>query len=79
MNRLSYWRAKRKLTIRELADKSDVSPTTINRLEKDHIKSSVLTLGKLADALGVDVTELAELAENPKTYALTDLTTRAQV
>jgi transcriptional regulator with XRE-family HTH domain len=79
LNRLSYWRAKRKMTIRDLADKSKVSPTTINRLEMDRIKSSVLTLGKLAEALEVDVTELAELAENPKTYALTDLTTRAQV
>jgi transcriptional regulator with XRE-family HTH domain len=79
LNRLSYWRATRKMTVRDLADKSKVSPTTINRLERDHIKSSVLTLGKLAEALEVDVTELAELAENPKTYALTNLKTRAQV
>jgi transcriptional regulator with XRE-family HTH domain len=67
------------MTVRDLADKSKVSPTTINRLERNHIKSSVLTLGKLAEALEVDVTELAELAENPKTYALTNLKTRAQV
>jgi transcriptional regulator with XRE-family HTH domain len=72
LNRLSYWRAKRELTVRELAEKTKISPTTINRLEKGHIKSTVVTLGKLANALGIDVTELAELAEDPKTYALTD-------
>jgi transcriptional regulator with XRE-family HTH domain len=68
----------RELTVRDLAEKSKVSPTTINRLEKGHIKSSMVTLGRLANALGVDVTELYELAENPKTCALTSEATRAQ-
>lgn len=77
MNRLSYWRAKRELTVRELSEKTKLSPTTISRLEKGHIKSTMVTLGKLANALDIDVTELAELAENPKTYALSSLGTRA--
>jgi transcriptional regulator with XRE-family HTH domain len=78
LNRLSYWRAKRELTVRELAEKTKLSPTTINRLENGHIKSTVVTLGRLANALDIDVTELAELAEHPKTCALTELKTRAQ-
>lgn len=77
MNRLSYWRAKRELTVRDLAEKAKLSATTINRLENGHIKSTIVTLGRLANALEIDVTELAELAENPKTYALTELETRA--
>jgi transcriptional regulator with XRE-family HTH domain len=78
LNRLSYWRAKRELTVRELAEKTKLSPTTINRLENGHIKSTVVTLGRLANALDIDVTELAELAENPKTYAPISLVTGAQ-
>lgn len=63
MNKLAYWRAKRRLTIRDLARKSGVGIATISRLESGRIKSHLVTLDKLACALEI---ELAELAEGTK-------------
>jgi transcriptional regulator with XRE-family HTH domain len=70
MNKLIYWRSKRKLTVRELAAKSKVSPTTINNLEQGYLKSHALTIAKLAEALEVDISELADFIASPKTVAL---------
>lgn len=63
MNKLTYWRAKRKLTVRDLAEMADVSPNTISKIEKGHRKGTAVTLGKLAEALQVDVSEFAELLD----------------
>jgi transcriptional regulator with XRE-family HTH domain len=62
MNKLAYWRAKRELSVRQLAVKSGVTPATISRLETGRIKSHLLTLGRLANALNIDLTELRDLA-----------------
>lgn len=67
MNPLTYWRVKRGMTMRELGEKCRVSPTTISRLENGQIKSQWLTLGKLANALEIEISELRELAEEGET------------
>ena len=55
-----YWRKKRGLTQKELAEKANVSSYVLSSFEKpDKNKSFSLTsLFKIADALGVEVTEL---------------------
>lgn len=75
MNKLAFWRATRKMTVRELAQKANLNPATIMRIEKSRVKANVATLGKLAEALEISVTELAELAEEaPKEIASLELT-----
>lgn len=79
MNKLAYWRSTRGLTVRELAEKSKVSPTTINNIEQGYLKSHSSTIGKLANALEIDLTELAELIAGPKSEALPSLTTHRAI
>ncbi len=69
MNKLLEMRLKRKLTVRELAGKTGISPTTISRLENEQIKSHPITIAKLADGLGVELEELEELITDPKQNA----------
>lgn len=56
MNRLKFYREKRKLSQEDLAEKSGVSRVTISNLENDKILvSKTDTLTKIADALGETV------------------------
>ena len=59
-DRLREVRAKRLLTQEELAEKSNVSPSTIANIERDHREPHFRTIRKLARALDVDPTELVE-------------------
>lgn len=62
MNELAELRISQGLTVRQLAEKSGVSQTTITRLENGLIKSHPVTLGRLARALGVEFTRLNNLS-----------------
>lgn len=66
MNKVLELRLKARLTVKELAEKADISPTTITRLENNALRSHPITIAKLADALGVDLTELGEFIADPK-------------
>ncbi len=66
MNKLLQLRLKAKLTVKELAEKADVSPTTITRLENNALRSHPITIAKLADALGAEITELMGFITDPK-------------
>lgn len=57
--RLGYWRTRRALNIRQLAQASHVSSTTIVKIENDpsYIPRSNVTR-KLAEALGIKIEEL---------------------
>ena len=66
MNKLLELRLKAKLTVKELAEKAEISPTTITRLENNALKSHPITIAKLADALGVELHELKEFIADPK-------------
>lgn len=57
--RLFVARQKRGLTMQELADKSDVSPSAINLIEKGRRAPSAETVEGLAKGLGVDPCWLA--------------------
>lgn len=53
--RLKYIRLNRKLTQKELADKSKISQSTIAQIETGRKDPSITTLRKLADALDMDI------------------------
>jgi len=46
------------LTVRELAERSEVSHNTITMIENSHRTANPSTVRKLADALGVEPSEL---------------------
>lgn len=49
---------ERRMTIRELAQRADITETTAARLTREGSKSNAKTLGKVATALGVGGNEL---------------------
>lgn len=57
-HKIAYWRNKRGLTQRELADKIGVSRGAVALYETGQNKPKVETLFRLAQALDVEVTEL---------------------
>jgi DNA-binding XRE family transcriptional regulator len=58
-DRLRRLRDERYLSQRELADKADVSPATVFKLEANRSEPHPRTIRKLAKALGVEPSELA--------------------
>ncbi len=52
------------LTQQELAKKSGIGQTTLNRIEKDHAEPHFRTIRKLAAALEVDPSELVRGGDN---------------
>lgn len=54
-------RAKANMTIDELSKKSGVGATTISFIENARKQTRLITLGKLADALGVELKDLLGL------------------
>jgi transcriptional regulator with XRE-family HTH domain len=57
-DRLKDLRVRRALTQEELAEKADVGTNTVARLERNETEPHMSTLRKLAQALGVDPSEL---------------------
>lgn len=66
MNALKRARAKSRLTLAELAEKSGVDQATISMAENGRRRPYPATLAKLADALGVDFSEFEDLAFQPE-------------
>jgi len=58
VNRLREWREKRGLTLRRLAEISDVHYVSLARLEAGRFDPRLSTLRKLAKALNVTITQL---------------------
>ena len=58
MQRLKELRRERVLSLRALAQRSGVAFDTINKLELGHRPARLVTIRKLADALGVEPKEL---------------------
>lgn len=54
-NKIKKIRKKRKMTIKELAEKSDLSVGMISQIERDKIGLSVTSLWKISQALGVSI------------------------
>jgi len=71
MKALQRLRAEQQLTLRELEDRSGVSAEAISAIERGTRKPQLLTLGKLARALDVDIEQLAEEQPSPKASAPT--------
>jgi DNA-binding XRE family transcriptional regulator len=57
-NALRVWREHRGLTLKEVADKAQVSAPFVSQIEKGQREGSVETMRKLADALRVSVDDL---------------------
>ena len=58
LSRLKEWREKRLLTQADLAQRSGIAETTINRIERGHHEPRFSTIKRLAGALDVDASEL---------------------
>jgi transcriptional regulator with XRE-family HTH domain len=58
--RLRQLRVERALSLRALAQRSGVAFDTINKLELGHRPARLVTIRKLADALGVEPNELIQ-------------------
>ncbi len=56
--RLRHLRVERALSLRALKERSGVAFDTINKLELGHRPARLVTIRNLAEALGVDPTEL---------------------
>jgi transcriptional regulator with XRE-family HTH domain len=56
--RLRHLRVQRVLSLQALAQRSGVAFDTINKLELGHRPARLVTIRKLADALGVEPKEL---------------------
>jgi transcriptional regulator with XRE-family HTH domain len=61
--KLRELRVERALTLRALAERSGTSYDTINKLELGHRPARLSTIRKLADALGVEPTQLMKREE----------------
>ncbi len=61
-DRLIQERARRDWSQEDLAREAGVSPTTVAKVEKGRSGARARTLYKIATALGIDATELYELA-----------------
>ncbi len=61
---LQAWRLHRLLTLRQLANLSDVSVTTIHALEHGKAQANMVTVAKLARGLGISRDVL--LHQNPE-------------
>lgn len=55
---LRLWRMRRTLTQGQLAEKSGIGINTIVRIERNQTDPRPQTIGKLAEALGIDPSEL---------------------
>jgi transcriptional regulator with XRE-family HTH domain len=69
MERLKELRKARGLSQTKLAQRADMSPATLNRVERGLVNPSLRTLERLAEALGVEVRELLDEADYPKAQA----------
>ncbi len=61
--KLKYWRLKRRLTQEELADKILVAPHYISDIERGRRNITMQTIGRLANALEVEVCRLFNFAD----------------
>ena len=53
------WRRHRGLTLGELADRAGIAPSYLSEIETGRKPGSVAALGKLAEALGVELDDVA--------------------
>ncbi len=63
LSRLKEWREKRLLTQADLAQRSGIAETTINRIERGHHEPRFSTVRKLATALDVAAATLMDSEE----------------
>lgn len=59
-------RASRQMTQEQVAHAANVHPTWVSRLESGGLNPSWGMIGRVAEALGVTLSELAKAAERPR-------------
>ncbi len=69
--RLRKVRRDRDLTLQALAERAGMTYQAINRIERGHVSPKLETVGKLADALGVDPRWLV-FGDTPPRPGITD-------
>lgn len=58
--RIRVLRAEREMTLRQLAQKTDLNVATLSHIENGKVKPHGKTLKAIADALGVTAEEIAD-------------------
>jgi transcriptional regulator with XRE-family HTH domain len=58
--KVALTRAEAIMTVRALSKASNVAASTISKIEKGHTEPNLVTIGKLAKALGVSVSSLVK-------------------
>lgn len=58
--RIRVLRAEREMTLRQLAEKTDLNVATLSHIENGKVKPHGKTLKAIADALGVTAEEIAD-------------------
>ena len=56
--KLKHWRLQRRMTVRDLAERSGVNHSAISEMERGRRNPHPSTIGKLADALEIETREL---------------------
>jgi transcriptional regulator with XRE-family HTH domain len=59
--RIRYYRTQKKMSQEALAEFTDLHPTHIGKIERGEIKTTIVTLWKISQALNVPLTEIFEL------------------
>jgi len=67
-NRVRRQRARRKLTQQALAERAGVSQSTVSRIEQGYV-SSIDSLSRVADALGVSIRSLIACSSRSRSTA----------
>jgi len=63
--RLRQLRTERRLSVRTLAARSGFSPSFVSQVELNHASPSIASLGRLAAALGVTLSDFFQAADTP--------------
>lgn len=61
---IRYLREEKKMTGATLAERSDVSPSWLSRIEDGQVDPTWATIARISNGLGVSMEHLAELAED---------------
>ena len=66
--KINEWRKEKGLTLRQLADLTNLTPGYISQIEHDKASPSIITLKKISESLGVRIIDFfsAEIINDPK-------------
>lgn len=61
--KIKFERIKRELSQEQLSELADLNPNTIGRIERNEISPTIITVEKIANALGMTFIELIDVSK----------------